>query len=93
MVLPQMLHESIVGQQASPSQAFQFFPRQHKLVSEQPSNTPLSSGVKTNCVLVRVEQLIATLAVHEILFQQSRSRGPTERCAPWRELSTRLSAL
>jgi hypothetical protein len=40
-------------------------------------------------VLVRVEQLIATLAVHEILFQQSRSRGPTECCAPWRELSTR----
>jgi hypothetical protein len=70
MFLTPMREQSIVGISACPSQALQFFPRQGEIVSGPPLKPLLSSRVETNCVFVRSEQLVARLAVHNILYQQ-----------------------
>ena len=66
MVLTQVSHQDIVGISAGLSQAFQFFQGQHKVISEQASNTPLSSRVETNCAFVCSQQFVAPFAVHYV---------------------------
>ena len=64
MVLTTMRLQSIVGIDASPSQAVRFFKRQPRNVSKHSSITPLRMRVEPDSVLVGSEQLAARFADH-----------------------------
>jgi hypothetical protein len=64
MFLTPMREQGFVRSQARLSQAFQFFPRQLEIVSEQPLKSSLLSRVELRRVPIGAEQLGACFAVH-----------------------------